>query len=158
MRRISKPKRRRQTDPQRRLPAMAFAVLALVAPIGLGHASAKSRPAPKSEIDKCFGQASNDTEVADCTGQQLDQENAALNATYKALTAELDDNEKAKLVQAERSWIAFRDTECAFSASGEEGGTDWPVVLAACQLSLTSQRVKDLKGYLNSEEFKPIGK
>lgn len=78
----------------------------------------------------------------------------ALNETYKDVEKRLanDSNGKARLISAQRAWIAFRDAECTFQSSGEDGGTAAPMVVAACRTSLTTARTGQLKGYLNCQE------
>lgn len=78
----------------------------------------------------------------------------ALNQTYKDVEKRLvdDPNGKIRLISAQRAWIAFRDAECAFQSSGEDGGTAAPMVVAACRTSLTTARAAQLKGYLNCQE------
>jgi hypothetical protein len=43
-----------------------------------------------------------------------------LNVLYRQITASLNDDEATTElpVAAQRAWVAFRDAECAFSASG----------------------------------------
>ena len=89
----------------------------------------------------------------------------AQQATYKAADAELnrlyqkiesrlsgDAAAKHKLVAAQRAWVAFRDAECTFAASGVEGGSAYPQVLEACLQDLTETRVENFNAYLNCEE------
>lgn len=79
---------------------------------------------------------------------------AALNATFKKIGQRLsDDTEgRARFVKAQRAWIAFRDAECTFQSSGDDGGSAAPMVATACKATLTTQRTKQLKGYLNCQE------
>lgn len=77
-----------------------------------------------------------------------------LNATYKAVEERLSDDHPAKsrLVHAQHAWIAFRDAECTFQSSGEDGGSVAPTIVALCQTALTEDRTTQLKAYLNCEE------
>jgi len=54
-----------------------------------------------------------------------------LNTLYKEITQRLAGDEATLhlLTAAQRAWIAFRDAECAFSASGVEGGSAYPEIL-----------------------------
>ena len=56
------------------------------------------------------------------------------------------------LVAAQSEWIAFRDAECGFSASGISGGTAYGMILAICLDRLTGKRIDDFKNYLNCAE------
>ena len=56
------------------------------------------------------------------------------------------------LVAAQRAWVAFRDAECAFSASGVSGGIAHGMILAICLDKLTGKRIDDFKDYLKYQE------
>ena len=77
-----------------------------------------------------------------------------LNQTYQRIIKRLsDDNDgRSRLVKAQKAWVAFRDAECTFQSSGDDGGTAAPMVAAQCQATLTQQRTKQLKAYLNCQE------
>lgn len=79
---------------------------------------------------------------------------AELNTLYKQITARLseDGDTLHLLTVAQRAWIAFRDAECAFAASGVEGGSAYPEILADCKAQLTLKRIEDFKTYLACEE------
>jgi len=79
---------------------------------------------------------------------------AELNRLYKEIEGRLKDNpDSAKtLVAAQRAWIAFRDAECAFTASGVKGGSVYPTIYANCLAELTQRRADDFKGLLKCKE------
>ncbi|WP_054312104.1 lysozyme inhibitor LprI family protein [Mesorhizobium sp. 1M-11] len=87
-------------------------------------------------------------------GQDFTKADAALNATYRQVEHRLagDAGAKARLITAQKGWIAFRDGECAFQSSGDDGGSAAPTILAACKASLTRTRTEQLKGYLHCAE------
>lgn len=93
------------------------------------------------------------TALADPTSdfKRADQ---ALNQTFRQIQKRLADDAdgKTRLLKAQRSWIAFRNAECTFQSSGDDGGSAAPMVAAACQAELTKDRTKQLKGYLNCQE------
>ncbi|MBN9071719.1 MAG: DUF1311 domain-containing protein [Rhizobiales bacterium] len=78
----------------------------------------------------------------------------ALNETFRQIERRLadDPDAKARLVQAQRSWISFRDAECDFQSGGADGGSVAPMVVATCKAALTSERDDQLKAYLDCEE------
>ena len=53
-------------------------------------------------------------------GNAYKKADAELNVLYRQITARLKDDKATTelLVAAQRAWVAFRDAECAFSASG----------------------------------------
>ena len=79
---------------------------------------------------------------------------AELNALYRQITARLKDDQATTklLVAAQRAWVAFRDAECDFSASGVSGGGALGMILAICLDRLTSKRIDDFKNYLKCQE------
>ncbi|MGB3832858.1 MAG: lysozyme inhibitor LprI family protein [Mesorhizobium sp.] len=78
----------------------------------------------------------------------------ALNQTFRQIEKRLADDAsgKARLVTAQKAWIAFRDAECTFQSSGEDGGTAAPMVATSCRATLTEERTKQLKAYLHCQE------
>ena len=66
-------------------------------------------------------------------------DDAALNAAYRSLMSKLDASGEARLREAQRAWIAFRDKECAFRASDAE-----------CVADLTRARTRELDAALAS--------
>jgi uncharacterized protein YecT (DUF1311 family) len=81
--------------------------------------------------------------------QQTDQR---LNAVFSSLIAKISAAGKASLRDAEKTWIRFRDQECAFETMGSVGGSVHPMVVSQCKSRLTNQRTKDLGGQLNCKE------
>src|SRR5690606_19485021 len=77
-----------------------------------------------------------------------------LNDTFKQIEHRLSDDAdgKSRLVRAQRAWIAFRDAECTFQSSGDDGGSAAPLVIASCKAALTAERDKQLKAYLSCQE------
>ncbi len=80
------------------------------------------------------------------------QADAALNANYKALSAQLDGANQQRLRDAQRAWIAFRDKECLFRAQGGDGGTASALASSNCIGELSRQRADALKLQLECAE------
>ena len=89
-----------------------------------------------------------------CAGRVFETADAELNAAYRQLVARLAGQPDIRklLAAAQRSWIAFRDTECAFRSSGVQGGSAHPMVESMCLTGLTKARIQDLRGYLTCRE------
>ena len=100
----------------------------------------------------CPGQTQRDLDS--CAGNEWVAADKALNATYAAILGRLKghDPARARLVAAERAWVAFRDAECAFAASGDEGGSIAPMIVAQCRTGLTQKRNAALTVYLSCQE------
>ncbi len=84
----------------------------------------------------------------------LKKADQALNQTFKQVQKRIADDAdgNARFVKAQRAWIAFRNAECTFQSSGDDGGSAAPMVAAGCQAELTKDRTKQLKAYLNCQE------
>jgi len=113
--------------------------------------------APKSDpvearytpaYDKCLAETSGQSTMGmiDCTGAELQIQDARLNTTYRKTMASLNVRQKAKLQAAQRAWVAFRDAECA-SYEDEDWGTISRINASACVLHMTVQRTMDLEAY-----------
>ena len=90
----------------------------------------------------------------ECANEALKRSDSQLNAVYKQIEALLkSDGDKTKmLIAAQRAWIAYRDAECKFAASGVAGGSVYPSVYAGCLDNLTKARIGDLKNYTACQE------
>lgn len=90
----------------------------------------------------------------ECADKAFRAADAQLNASYREIVASLRDDPDGRqhLVAAQRAWVAFRDAECAFRASPEQGGSIYPLVHSDCLTALTDARIADFKEYLSCEE------
>lgn len=109
-------------------------------------------PALAEEIDCADPQTQSDMTL--CAKADFDTADETLNALYAKLRMRLAGDE-AKLTlsrDAQRAWVAYRDADCAFQASGVEGGSAQPMVEAQCLTAKTGQRNADLEALLACEE------
>lgn len=99
---------------------------------------------PTAWADAC-ADASDQATMNKCAGKALKASDGELNTLYKQIEARLkDDQDKTRLlVAAQQAWIAFRDAECDFSATGVAGGSAYPMIILQCRDGLTQNRVKD---------------
>jgi len=90
------------------------------------------------------------TELNICASDSYVAADKALNAAYQDIAGRLagDANIRAKLVASERAWIAYRDAQCEFAASGVGGGSVAPMIVIQCRTTLTAQRQAELATYL----------
>jgi len=98
--------------------------------------------------------ASDQATMNQCAAQQNAAADKELNALYQQITSRFKGNpdNKKLLVGAQRAWVAFRDAECKFSASGVEGGSVYPLIYSNCVTELTKARVQTFKNYLKCQE------
>jgi len=108
---------------------------------------------PVAYADDCDN-ATTQTDMNACAGRQYQTADKALNAVYQQITQRLkgDADTKKRLVGAQRAWVAFRDAECEFSASGVSGGSVYPLVQLNCLTAQTVSRTTALKEYLKCQE------
>ncbi|PPU68064.1 DUF1311 domain-containing protein [Xanthomonas pisi] len=75
--------------------------------------------------------------MQDCIATEHEYQDAKLNKVYKALIKRLGDEEKIKLRDQQRQWIADRDEKCFYDPdSGQAGLVD----AAQCRLEMTAHR------------------
>ena len=86
-----------------------------------------------------------------CAVEVFDNADKALNEAYKALVVKMDQDGKAKLKEAQRAWIQFRDadTALAYQNSGE-GGSLGGLIATNHKADLTLERIKELKKFLST--------
>lgn len=128
-----------------------FRACALLFAVVAGSASAQSVDCANAmaqvELNRC---AHDDWQAAD----------AALNATYRqviAAYAQLDvdlpddpGGAEATLREAQRHWIAFRDSACAAEGFAMRGGSAEPLLVYGCMRLLTEERTAHLRGMLDA--------
>lgn len=108
---------------------------------------------PAAHAADC-GNASTQMDLNACAAAAFKADDAVLNQLYRQIKARLSGNGTAQkqLLAAQRAWIAYRDAECSFAASGVEGGSAYPMVVTGCRDELTKRRIKDFKTYLSCQE------
>ena len=90
----------------------------------------------------CLRKPSTDV-VVDCLTQRLEAEDNLLNRVYQELVSELKDNATERvtpLIQAERSWITYRDNQCKFDASVSTPSDLSGVAETLCKINETQTR------------------
>jgi len=127
-----------------RLLLSTLATLVLAAPLLAGAARA-------ADCANAQDQATMDQ----CAGKDFDAADKKLNEAYKQIQTRFKDDTASKklLVDAQRAWVAFRDSECKFQGGPiDMAGSVYPMVVTNCRTSLTNNRLKDFQGYLNCPE------
>ena len=94
-------------------------------------------------MDKADGVTQN---MVECIDAETKRQDARLNKAYKALVADLNPERKKQLLEAQRSWLKFRDTNCAFYFD-PEGGTIARVQAVDCMMTMTASRAKELENF-----------
>ena len=109
---------------------------------------------PEHKIDaaltQCLDKEENQSTAGMCNCQYevLEKWDKELNATYKKLLAKLDSNAKAKLVEAQREWLQFKEKEIALIDATTFSGTMYLVIRAERVTDITKKRATDLAALL----------
>ncbi|MEO8810923.1 MAG: lysozyme inhibitor LprI family protein [Rhodanobacter sp.] len=103
--------------------------------------------------DDCAN-ANSQADMSMCAEAAYKKVDAELNAAYRHIMERLKSNQASArlLVTAQKSWLGFRDAECAFNSSGTAGGSIQPMLVTQCREDLTRKRVQQLKNYLQCQE------
>ena len=95
----------------------------------------------KLVADPCMGDpgSNSDGAMADCYAIEGAVWDGLLNANYKTLLGELDEQQSAKARAMQRAWIGYRDTTCQFYYD-KIRGTMAVMMTAACITRETARR------------------
>jgi uncharacterized protein YecT (DUF1311 family) len=111
--------------------------------------------APSFAAEKDCSEMRTQIEINDCEGAKFNKADAALNAVFAKLSKKVSAGGKAKLVEAQRAWIKYRDLQCAFETLGTIDGSIHPLEVAQCEAALTKAQTKRLQDQLDCEEGDP---
>lgn len=76
----------------------------------------------------------------------LEQADRNLNTTYKQLQGKLDKQSRAKLLMAQRAWLAYRDADALLTGDIDaRGGSMQGMLVALRKRELTISRTADFK-------------
>jgi len=91
--------------------------------------------------------ANTQFDLDQCAQANFESADRKLNEVYRAaMDAAGDDASRAQLRDSERTWIQFRDRDCARQVGPREGGGSiWPMNLANCLEEKTAQRIRELR-------------
>jgi uncharacterized protein YecT (DUF1311 family) len=98
-------------------------------------------------IDKSNGVTSK---MLDCISAEFTRQDARLNENYKRLMSKLSATRKEGLLEAQRAWIKFRDTNCSFYYD-PDGGSAAHLASNECTLNATADRATELKNLTKDE-------
>ncbi|MFO1101937.1 MAG: lysozyme inhibitor LprI family protein [Methylocystis sp.] len=107
---------------------------------------------PSFALAKPCGGRGSQTDLNLCEGDNFKQADAKLNAVYGKLMKKISTDGQSKLREAQNSWIAYRDAQCAFETLGTIDGSIHSMVVAQCLADLTEQQTKRLEHQFNCEE------
>lgn len=106
--------------------------------------------ASAAEID--CNNISTQAELNRCTAISYLHSDTLLNEVYRQEMSQLSPEKQQKFKLAQRDWIAFRDTDCAFQSSGYEGGSAQAMYHSQCLKSKTDRRIEEIKNLIDCKE------
>lgn len=99
------------------------------------------------EYDVCMDKSGGVTaNMLDCIGAETKRQDVRLNKIYKEVMAQMDDGGKKRLIEAQRAWIKFRDTDVDLYRD-PNGGTAATLTGADRYLTMTAQRASELEKF-----------
>ena len=99
-------------------------------------------------------------EMNSCAEQEWQAADVDLNTTFAAVLAVMQESdqtypaegktEEARLREAQRAWVAYRDAACDSAGYPMRGGSAEPLLTNDCMWRLTTQRTDDLKSLIET--------
>jgi len=106
----------------------------------------------KKKSDPCANPVTQ-FEMNQCAGKAYRAADETMNQVYRKLVAMLDEDEKAKLKEAQVAWLKYRDTNCEFVGDQYAGGSIRPLIEATCLADMTKGRTTELKSQIKERSL-----
>ena len=107
-----------------------------------------------TDLEKCLSKDNSTSGQRNCSSTARDSWDKELNKTYLSLSQKLTKIEKKELVEAQRNWILFRDSEFKLIEKyyfDVKQGTMFYVIAENKKLEIVKERAIQLKEY--NEQF-----
>ncbi|MCY4763028.1 lysozyme inhibitor LprI family protein [Klebsiella aerogenes] len=101
--------------------------------------------------DDCSN-ANTQTEMNQCAATQYQAADKKLNETWQQALKRASGQQLELLKKAQQAWISLRDADCAFLASGAEGGSMQPMLISQCMTDKSVEREAFLASLLQCED------
>ncbi len=101
--------------------------------------------------DDCSN-ANAQTEMNQCAAAQYQAADKKLNETWQQALKRASGQQLELLKKAQQAWISLRDADCAFLASGAEGGSMQPMLISQCMTDKSVEREAFLASLLQCED------
>ena len=106
------------------------------------------------DLEKCLSQRNSTAGQVSCVSSARGSWDKELNKSYLSLSQKLSKTEKNELVEAQRNWMKFRDSEFKLIDKyyfGVKKGTLFYVIAENKKLEIVKERTLQLKDY--DEQF-----
>ncbi|MGR6925488.1 lysozyme inhibitor LprI family protein [Klebsiella aerogenes] len=101
--------------------------------------------------DDCSN-ANTQTDMNQCAAAQYQAADKKLNETWQQALKRASGQQLELLKKAQQAWISLRDADCAFLASGAEGGSMQPMLISQCMTDKSVEREAFLASLLQCED------
>jgi uncharacterized protein YecT (DUF1311 family) len=103
----------------------------------------KEKKSAKKDADPC-PEARTQADLNVCADSKYTKADAELNRVYQELMRASGGRDQ-KLKSAQLAWLKFRDAQCDYEASFNEGGSMQPMTYSFCLADVTKARTKQLR-------------
>jgi uncharacterized protein YecT (DUF1311 family) len=137
---------------------VALAALLVLGGLTGTPARADQPPPDQAVVAQFCAKATTQYDMNQCAGQISGAADKELNATYQAVLRKWAAYPEliAKLRQAQRAWLSYRDADLAArfaNSQGPDRGTAYPAAYAFYQASLERERTARLCDYLRGDAY-----
>ena len=102
----------------------------------------EERDESQRRVDECMQKDSSTAGMIQCIDAEFAIQNKLLNQNYKKAMSVLNDENKKKLKDIQRKWVAYKEAKCPFVPPM---GTLYAVTAADCYLQMTKERIGELE-------------
>jgi uncharacterized protein YecT (DUF1311 family) len=131
---------------------LVAALLLLVVPTAASAATMPPPPISESfTLLPCPAKPQTTLDLEGCAEHKIVKLDKQIDALVKTIFKALpDDPARQRFVLAQRSWLAYRQADCASRSDVNEGGSLAGVAFAVCAVARNTQRLKDLRTFANA--------
>ncbi|MEN8639206.1 lysozyme inhibitor LprI family protein [Pseudomonas sichuanensis] len=97
---------------------------------------------------QCMDKASSTVAMGACIQAETKLQDERLNRVYKQLMAKLEGQQQKDLREVQRSWIKYRDGNCAFHGTLSSGSL-YRIEGAMCVMDMSKDRAAELERVLS---------
>ncbi len=97
---------------------------------------------------QCMDKASSTVAMGACIQAETKLQDERLNRVYKQLMAKLEGQQQKDLREVQRSWIKYRDGNCAFHGALSSGSL-YRIEGAMCVMDMSKDRAAELERVLS---------
>lgn len=101
-----------------------------------------------SSYTQCMDKASSTLAMGACIQAETKLQDERLNRVYKQLMAKLEGQQQKDLREVQRSWIKYRDGNCAFHGTLSSGSL-YRIEGAMCTMDMSKDRAAELERVLS---------